>query len=269
MAAGAFSWPQPVEGLETGLLAVDHLMLKTVGNVGLGSAAADLINTGGKRLRPALTLTAAALVGQINKGKPVQTAAAIELVHLASLVHDDLLDDAPLRRDKLSMAAAKGPGFALLLGDYLLAKALSLAAAAGAEISVMISDTIAGMAEGEALELRGNVPSDPLSAGYFKIIQLKTAALFAAAAAAGAICSNLPPKTVEALRLYGQDFGIGFQLADDIADQKIDKTKKVAALKEINRRIKNTECRLAGMDGEAVDSLSALPQAYFDWAYPL
>ena len=266
---GKFNWPLPVERLRAGLDAVDELMINTVGKDGLGAAAAELINAGGKRMRPALTLTAAALGGQANDAEAIQAAAAIELVHLASLVHDDILDNSPQRRNAPSTAAAQGSGLALLLGDFLLAKALSLAAATAAEIAVMISATIAGMAEGEALELTGVKRAKPLSRDYIMITRLKTANLFAAATAAGAICGNLPPKTVEALQLYGEDFGVAFQLADDIADQRILLSQRVEALKEIGRRIKAGERRLAGMEGKAADCLKALPQAYFDWATPL
>ncbi len=269
MLNGSFEWPQPIRGLNAHLESVDRLMLGIVGGGRFGKAAAELINAGGKRIRPALTITAASLDGQTPGQKVVQAAAAVELVHLSSLVHDDIIDKSPRRRQKPSAVSAHGPVFALLLGDFLLAKALSTAATVDEAIALLLAETIAKMAEGEVLELEEGRQPGSLNGSHFEIISKKTAGLFAAASAGGGICVGLPAKEVEALVSYGENFGMAFQLIDDVKDLKIAKSQKIQAVSEIKRRSNLAKQSVQQLKGAARPSLEQLPAAYLDWASPL
>ena len=178
-----------------------------------------LVEAGGKRIRPALV----GLTGRLGPNyDPLRTstlAAAVELIHSATLVHDDYVDEAPVRRSRATVAALEGPRRAIEVGDYYFAKATRVIAELG---SPAVTSTIAEAMEAicaaqiDDVALRGSYPGD--HASYLKVVRGKTAALMAAACASGAQLSGTDPETVDRLRRFGDMLGIAFQMADDIVD---------------------------------------------------
>lgn len=179
--------------------------------------AAHLIASGGKRLRPALTLACASLCG--NHGtSAVNIAASIELIHSATLLHDDVVDASHLRRGKPTANAVWGNKASVLVGDFLLSQAFQLMVEHG-DLSVLqiLSKASAVIAEGEIMQL--NTTHDPTIAQerYLQVIAAKTAALFAAACELGAVAANTQ-EHAPALRKFGELAGIAFQIVDDALD---------------------------------------------------
>jgi octaprenyl-diphosphate synthase len=182
-------------------------------------ALADhLINAGGKRLRPLLTVAASRLAGGSGESA-LKLAAAVEFIHTATLLHDDVVDASQLRRGKTAAHLVWGAPPAVLVGDFLFARAFELMVETGAmgalEILARASRVIA---EGEVLQMSRAHDLDLDQATYLEIITAKTAALFAAAAEAGAVSAGAPPARARALRAYGENLGLAFQLADDALD---------------------------------------------------
>jgi heptaprenyl diphosphate synthase len=178
-------------------------------------AAGYLIAAGGKRLRPTLTLLAARF-GNGEDARVVPCAAAIELTHLASLYHDDVIDETSVRRGVATANERYGNSVAVLTGDFLFARASSLAAELGAYVSRRLADTIAELCEGQIMETEAARAGS--SERYFEIIRRKTAALMATACHLGAWLAGADAPTVAALTTYGECLGMAFQLADDILD---------------------------------------------------
>ncbi len=176
------------------------------------------LKDGGKRIRPSLTL----LSGKFHRYDPalhIPMATAIELLHTATLVHDDVVDHSPVRRSKPTVSRAWGESRALLLGDYLFAKAGSLAAGTGnLRVIKLFSQTLMIISSGELRQT--GIVLDLTHAGeqYFDWISAKTACLFSAATEAGAVLSQSPDYVVEALKNYGHNFGMAFQIVDDVLD---------------------------------------------------
>ena len=185
----------------------------------LTEIASHLSSAGGKRIRPLLALCA----GTGRGGGPapadvITGAVAVELVHLGSLYHDDVIDEAATRRGVPSVNAKWGNREAILAGDYLLARASELAASLGTEVASVLASTIAALCEGQILELQQTYNTDRDEAAYFRSIEGKTAALTASACRIGAITGGLPKESVEALTLFGRHTGIVFQIVDDVLD---------------------------------------------------
>jgi octaprenyl-diphosphate synthase len=182
-------------------------------------ALADhLINAGGKRLRPLLTVAAARLAG--GRGdSALKLAGAVEFIHTATLLHDDVVDASQLRRGRTAAHLIWGAPQAVLVGDFLFARAFELMVETGVmralEILARASRVIA---EGEVLQLTRAHDLDLDQAVYLEIITAKTAALFAAAAEAGAVSAGVAEARSDALRDYGLNLGLAFQLADDALD---------------------------------------------------
>lgn len=176
-----------------------------------------LLVAGGKRLRPMVTMLAAGLLGAPQQ-PTIAVAAAIEMLHTATLVHDDLIDGALLRRGHSTLNAQWTPAATVLTGDYLFAHAASLAAQAGSvRVMEIFARALMIIVNGEVNQLfegRNHVTRD----GYFQRIYGKTAALFATAAEAPAILSGVDEAQISALRAYGQELGMAFQIMDDILD---------------------------------------------------
>ena len=180
--------------------------------------AEHLIAAGGKRLRPLLTVGAARLAG--GKGDAaLKLAAAVEFIHTATLLHDDVVDSSQLRRGKVAAHLIWGAPSSVLVGDFLFARAFELMVETGSlqalEILARASRVIA---EGEVLQLTRSHDLRLSQAIYLEIIGAKTAELFAAAAEAGAVSAGTDPIRAGALRSYGQSLGLAFQLADDALD---------------------------------------------------
>ncbi len=180
--------------------------------------AEHLISAGGKRLRPLLTVGAARLAG--GKGDAaLKLAAAVEFIHTATLLHDDVVDSSQLRRGKVAAHLIWGAPSSVLVGDFLFARAFELMVETGSlqalEILARASRVIA---EGEVLQLTRSHDLRLSQAIYLEIIGAKTAELFAAAAEAGAVSAGADALRSRALRDYGQSLGLAFQLADDALD---------------------------------------------------
>ena len=177
------------------------------------------LNTGGKRLRALLTLGSAKLCGYLKGGRDINLAACIELIHAATLMHDDVIDNGEIRRGKKTLNFVWGNQSSILVGDYLLSRCFEMMVEDGnLEILRLLSSTSAQIAQGEILQLQHKGEIDMLEETYFKIILAKTGKLFAAATKVGAILGNKNNKTKEALEFYGKNLGLTFQIADDSLD---------------------------------------------------
>jgi len=184
----------------------------------LAQLLAYTLKTGGKRVRPVLTL----LSGKFYVYEPsllVPMAAAIELLHTATLVHDDIVDNSPVRRGKPTVSRAWGQNSALLLGDYLFAKAGSLVAGTGNLRAIkLFSQTLMTISAGELRQTAINFDTAKLRDYYFTWIGAKTACLFSTSTESGAILSQAPEEAIEAIRDYGRNLGMAFQIVDDVLD---------------------------------------------------
>ena len=177
------------------------------------------LNTGGKRLRALLTLGSAKLCGYLKGGRDINLAACIELIHAATLMHDDVIDNGEIRRGKKTLNFVWGNQSSILIGDYLLSRCFEMMVEDGnLEILRLLSSTSAQIAQGEILQLQHKGEIDMLEETYFKIILAKTGKLFAAATKVGAILGNKNNKIKEALEFYGKNLGLTFQIADDSLD---------------------------------------------------
>ncbi|WP_334162156.1 polyprenyl synthetase family protein [Phenylobacterium sp.] len=202
------------------MAAVDALIRKHMDSpVPVIPALADhLIAGSAKRLRPLLTVAAARLAGARDDAC-LKLAAAVEFIHTATLLHDDVVDSSELRRGRVAAHLIWGAPSSVLVGDFLFARAFELMVGAGSmpalEILARASRVIA---EGEVLQLTRAHDLDLSQELYLEIIGAKTAELFAAAAEVGAVSAGASPERCQALRTYGQDLGLAFQLVDDALD---------------------------------------------------
>ena len=180
--------------------------------------ARHLIDSGGKRLRPLLTLAAAKLGGYTGVAH-IRLAAAVEFIHTATLLHDDVVDESSLRRGKVSANIVWGNKPSVLVGDFLFSRAFQLMVDAGSlRVLDILSGAAAIIAEGEVLQLKSANNLGVTEEDYLRVVSAKTAALFAAAAEAGAVVAAQTPQQIAAMRDYGQNLGIAFQLVDDALD---------------------------------------------------
>ena len=177
------------------------------------------LRTGGKRLRALLTLGAAKICGYSKGGRDINLAACVELIHAATLMHDDVIDNSEIRRGKKTLNSIWGNQSSILVGDYLLSRCFEMMVEDGnLEILKLLSSTSAEISQGEVLQLQHKGEIDMLEETYLKIITAKTASLFAAATKVGSILSNRESKIKEALEFYGKNLGLTFQIADDTLD---------------------------------------------------
>ena len=180
--------------------------------------AHHLIASGGKRLRPMLTIAAAKLAGYQGGGH-IRLAAAVEFMHTATLLHDDVVDDSDYRRGKKAARLLWGNQASVLVGDFLLGQAFRMMVDVGSLPALKIlSNASAVIAEGEVMQLACAKNMATTEDEYLAIINAKTAALFSAAAEVGAAIANRPAEEQAALRSYGKSLGIAFQLIDDALD---------------------------------------------------
>ena len=177
-----------------------------------------LINAGGKRLRPLLTLAASDLCNY-SGASHIKLAAAIEFIHTATLLHDDVVDESFQRRGKPTANILWDNQSSVLVGDYLFSKSFQLMVETDSlKVLSILADASSTISEGEILQLSAvrNIKTD--ESAYFKIIEGKTAALFAAATEVGAVISNVERKKADALANFGKALGISFQITDDLLD---------------------------------------------------
>lgn len=180
--------------------------------------AGHLINSGGKRIRPMLTIAAAHLCGY--KGQHhLRLAMAIEFMHTATLLHDDVVDESDMRRGKEAARVIWGNQASVLVGDYLLGQAFKMMVETGSlECLRILSEAACTIAEGEVLQLSVSQDTATTEDSYLKVVGAKTAALFQAAGEVGAVIAARPRNEQEALESYGRNLGIAFQLIDDALD---------------------------------------------------
>jgi octaprenyl-diphosphate synthase len=216
--------PSPIDRLHA-LVAGDMDAANRLIHARMGSAvplipdlAAHLVDSGGKRLRPLLTLAAARLGGYAGEDH-VRLAAAVEFIHTATLLHDDVVDASALRRGKMAANIVWGNKPSVLVGDYLFSRAFQLMVEArNLDVLDVLAGASAVIAEGEVLQLKSANNLGITEADYLRVVSAKTAALFSAAAEAGALVSRRDEDFVAALRSYGHNLGIAFQLVDDALD---------------------------------------------------
>jgi octaprenyl-diphosphate synthase len=180
--------------------------------------AGHIVSAGGKRLRPMLTLACARLCGY-RGDRHIALAAAVEFIHTATLLHDDVVDASDLRRGRDTANAVWGNKPAVLVGDFLFARAFELMVEDGSlRILDILSRAAAVIAEGEVGQLVNANDTTTTEAAYLEVIEAKTAALFAAASRIGAVIAERPPAEEEALERFGRNLGIAYQLIDDMLD---------------------------------------------------
>jgi len=202
------------------ILVEEKIKNKLTSEVDLVQKISDYhIKTGGKRLRALLTLGSSKLCGYLKGGRDINLAACVELIHGATLLHDDVIDNGDVRRGKKTTNVIWGNQSSILAGDYLLSRCFEMMVEDGnLEILKLLSSTSAKIAQGEILQLQHKGEVDMLEETYLKIISSKTAVLFSAATKVGAILAERNNKEKEALEFYGKNLGLTFQIADDTLD---------------------------------------------------
>ena len=211
--------------VENRLISVEEkIKSKLISDVDLVQKMTDFhVNTGGKRLRALLTLGSAKMCGYSKGTRDINLAACVELIHAATLMHDDVIDNGTVRRGKKTLNKIWGNHSSVLIGDYMLSRCFEMMVDDGnLEVLKLLSSTSSKIAQGEVLQLQHNREVDMLEETYLKIISAKTAELFAAATKVGAILSEVKTKEKEALEFYGRNLGLTFQIADDTLDYNSD-----------------------------------------------
>ncbi len=207
-------------GLPGTLLRVEGVMTELVGSAdpNLAEPCCRILR-GGKRVRPALVVGSAACgSGSPDDRKLLGAAAAVEFVHIGSLVHDDIMDNATDRRGVTTISFLEGPSTALLCGDVLFALANYAAALVGREAALEVADTIVALCNGQAREMADNFDPYRAEQSIFNAIEGKTAALLRTSCRLGGHCAGLDEDRIDALGDYGHAFGMSFQLIDDVLD---------------------------------------------------
>ena len=202
------------------VLVEEKIKTKLNSDVGLIEKMTNYhIQTGGKRLRALLTLGSAKLCNYSKGGRDINLATCVELIHAATLMHDDVIDASDVRRGKKTINSIWGNQSSILVGDYLLSRCFEMMVEDGnLEILKLLSSTSSKIAQGEILQLQHKGEIDMLEETYLQIINAKTAVLFSAATKVGAILTKKKSKEKEALEFYGKNLGITFQIADDTLD---------------------------------------------------
>jgi heptaprenyl diphosphate synthase len=206
--------------LEEGLQRVEPLLTATVvtGDPFLDSVTTHLMAAGGKRLRPMLALAAATGGQRQASEEDLLGAVSVELVHLASLYHDDVIDDATIRRGVESVNSRFGNLVAIVAGDFLLARSAAIAASLGTEIAGLLAETLGLLCQGQVSEVHSAYQITRSRDEYFTAITGKTAALTSTSCRIGALTGGLPRVEVDALSEFGHCFGMVFQIRDDVLD---------------------------------------------------
>lgn len=206
--------------LEADLARVNKLILTRMQSpvALIPQLAGHIIAAGGKRLRPMLTLATSRLCGYSGE-RHIALSAAVEFIHTATLLHDDVVDASDLRRGAATANAVWGNKPSVLVGDFLFSRAFELMVEDGElEVLAILSKASAVIAEGEVLQLVTSNDLQTTETAYLEVINAKTAQLFAAASRIGAVLGNRPPPEADMLEAYGRNLGIAFQLVDDMLD---------------------------------------------------
>ncbi len=209
-----------VDLTKSGMQRVNQLILSKAGSdvEMIPEVANHLISSGGKRLRPMLTLAAAELCGYAGENH-IRLAASVEFMHTATLLHDDVVDESAMRRGKSTARMIWGNQASVLVGDFLLGQAFKMMVEAGSMDALDVLATAATViAEGEVMQLSAAKNMETTEDDYLAVIRAKTAALFAAAAEVGPIVAGESKAVRNALKSYGMNLGLAFQLVDDVLD---------------------------------------------------
>ena len=215
------------------MAAVDELIRRRLASdvVLVNQVAEYIIGAGGKRLRPMLLLLAAAALGKRGAGgngtgaDAHQLAAVIEFIHTSTLLHDDVVDESDLRRGRSTANAVWGNAASVLVGDFLYSRSFQMMVELDRmEVMQLLADATNRIAEGEVLQLLHVRNPDTDEPAYLRVIERKTAVLFAAATRLGALLAGADAATCDALHAYGLNLGYAFQIADDVLDYSADET---------------------------------------------
>ncbi|TAN03469.1 MAG: octaprenyl-diphosphate synthase [Rhodanobacteraceae bacterium] len=199
-----------VDGMIRQRLHSDVVLINAIGE--------HIVGGGGKRLRPTLHVLAARAAGYTGEAH-IELAAVIEFIHTATLLHDDVVDGSDLRRGRKTANAAWGNAASVLVGDFLYSRAFQMMVELDRmEVMRILADTTNSIAEGEVLQLLNIGKAETSEAAYMRVIERKTAVLFAAATQLGGMLAGLPEAQCIALRRYGMELGSAFQIADDLLD---------------------------------------------------
>lgn len=192
----------------------------------MNQASQHIIKAGGKRFRPGLVVLASQLSGDAPRERIVDAAVVVELTHVASLYHDDVMDEASVRRSAPSANARWSNSMAILVGDYLFARASAVVAQLGPDYVALQADTFARLVTGQINETTG--PADGVDAfeHYLAVLADKTGSLIAASTVFGGMVAGLPAEQLEALGQFGEEIGLVFQLSDDLLDVTSDVSGK-------------------------------------------
>lgn len=236
------------DAVSEGLDVVEDRLLQAVSHVDelINEVSSHLVLAGGKRVRPALTLMTSHL-GDPSCPEVVTAAVAVELTHLASLYHDDVMDSAPLRRGALAAQQVWGNEVAILTGDLLFARASRLVASLGPHAVAVQAETFERLCLGQLHETMGPRDGEDPVAHHLQVLRDKTGSLIATAARYGAELSGADPATVEVVVAYGEAVGVAFQIADDVLDLADPKARA-----ERTGKVPGTDLR------EGVDTLPTL-----------
>ena len=206
--------------LEKDLSRLETLLAESViiGDEYLDSVTTHLIYAGGKRLRPLLAVSAATGGQREATQDDLLGGVALELMHLASLYHDDVMDEAEVRRNVDSVNARYGNLVAIVAGDYLMARSAAIAADLGTEIAGLLARTLAWLTRGQVSEVRTSFSINRSEADYYEAIEGKTASLMASSCRVGALIAQRSAQEIEAFTEFGRAFGVIYQLRDDVLD---------------------------------------------------
>jgi geranylgeranyl pyrophosphate synthase len=214
--------PAPrIPGVADGLLLVEAEIARWVTSSRvdfLNQQTRHLFAAGGKRLRSALTLAMTVALGGAISDEAVTAAASVEIVHAGSLVHDDLMDNASERRGVRTVNAEWDAGPAVMVGDFLLARAGQAALSVSPAVAAELARTFVELAEGQTLEMLDSFNLDRSHENALRSVSLKTGALFRAGCVMGALCAGSAAEELERASRYGQRFGEAFQIVDDLLD---------------------------------------------------
>ncbi len=208
------------EQITEGLAAIDDMLVAVVDSEveTLRDASVHILTSGGKRIRPQMALLSYLAAGGEAINKVIPVASAVEMVHTATLVHDDINDHSLTRRGKATVHSVWGRTFALLTGDFLFTKVYELMAPYGAELNVIMAEACSRLVEGETLQADAAKKGTVDRQTYKRIIGLKTASLFDAAARMGAKLATDDDVIINSLASYAYNLGLTFQIVDDILD---------------------------------------------------
>ena len=209
------------------MAAVDRLIRDRLASdvVLINQVAEYIVGAGGKRLRPMLLLLAAGAAGSEKAidARAHQLAAVVEFIHTATLLHDDVVDESDMRRGRRTANSVWGNAASVLVGDFLYSRSFQLMVELQRmDVMRILADTTNRIAEGEVLQLLHIRNPDTDEAAYLRVIERKTAVLFAAATRLGALLADAPPHDCDALEAFGLNLGYAFQIADDVLDYAAD-----------------------------------------------